>query len=288
MEGLNINTYLTIISTTVAFFIFLNESINSQIKKRIANWLQNIKPNKPNDNWPKHFIEVFDSIFSKKHFSFYFFCKSCLFSLLWIILLLLIWYFIHPNQIKDFWISEQFYRRTALLFSGILLVNILADYFSLLETRFMLKYLSKNYSKGRLIQVIILDIIFTFLIFIIITLLYFKCIYFRYLVLDIAEEGAIRYIFSSEVVYATLCFDVIEKDWFSTSPVFYSVFFTSIWLWVYAISGFFIKLFHIVKHNFSLSIIFFDIEQKPFYYISFVAIMVESLIYICYLVFTSF
>lgn len=277
-------TFLTFITATIAFFGFLNNSIKPEVRNRISRWLQNLKQTKHNDNWPKQFIEVFDTVFTKKHFSFLCFFRSCLMSIIWILVLTLVWYLIHPQQIKDFINDKEFEQRVLLLLPGVILVNLLADYISLLETRYMLKYLSKGYTKKRLLFTLLLDLVLTAIILIVITVPYFYFIYFKYFAPEIAPQGTIEYLFDRKSLAAAFSFDVLKEGWFSMSPLFYSILFTSAWLWIYVIAGFMIKIYYKFVKKFSITLNLFNIKEKPLLYIGFVAVLLESFIYLGYLI----
>jgi len=61
---------------------------------------------------------------------------------------------------------------------------------------------------------------------------------------------------------------------------FYSTFFTSVWLWIYAISGFIVKLAQ--KLNIGLTWFKgkFDINQKPLRSMALVSIMIVTIIFV--------
>jgi hypothetical protein len=280
-----LTTYLTFVSTTIAFFIFLNESISSEIKKKISRWLRNIKPDRVNEGWPHHFISIFDTIFTNRHFSIKCFFRSCIASLIAIFILTLVWCLLRNTQIRDFINDTEFFNRALLLIPGIVLINLLADYVSLLETRYLIKLLGNKYSTVKLWIIIAVDTVLTFVILMAFTIPYFNFIYFRHLAPDVTSSTTIDYLFSEDVIKTTLNFDVLETGWFSMSPLFYSTFFTSVWLWIYIAAGSLVKIGYRLRQKLSLTLTIFDIEKKPLYYIGFVAIFLQTLIYIISFVF---
>ena len=62
---------------------------------------------------------------------------------------------------------------------------------------------------------------------------------------------------------------------------FYSTFFTSIWVWLYALSGFLVKLLRRVFGGITfLKERVFNIEEKPLRSLGYVSVLIVTLIYI--------
>lgn len=282
------NLYLTFIAITLAFFLFLNEAVHPKTKRDISLWLRNLNLS-TKDNWPSQFNAVFDTIFTKSHLSWTCFFRSCVASLISVILLTFIWYLLRNTEFNDFLNNPEAFKRSLLLIPGIILVNFIADYISLLETRYMIKYLGDNYSIRRLWFVLIADLILTYIILMGITLFYFKFIYFEYFVTEWKPvEGIFNYLYNKKNVISSLKMGVIKTGWFSMGVLFYSAFFTSIWLWMYAIAGYLIKFINFVKKKFAASSTIFDIHKKPLLFIGFYAAIFQTIIYFIWKIITVF
>jgi len=72
------------------------------------------------------------------------------------------------------------------------------------------------------------------------------------------------------------------------SLYFYSTFFTSVWVWLYALSGTMVKIANYLGIGIEYFKRFLDIDKNPFLCIGVVSIIIVSLIYLVVLVFTLF
>ncbi|MCK5311472.1 MAG: hypothetical protein KAJ62_05155, partial [Desulfobacteraceae bacterium] len=123
--------------------------------------------------------------------------------------------------------------------------NFLADYLSLLESRFMLNILMKHYSKTKVIVILFLDTLATVILWIIPAML-------ALFVITILFHHDVKishlYDFMQSLIPTT--FELVhmviglEDD---KNPIFLRIllcssFFTSVWLWLYLIGGGVIKL----------------------------------------------
>lgn len=128
------------------------------------------------------FLLVFDAAYGKKHLSLKCFVRSCLSSILFSALLLPIltyygffWTFKYPetsNPYFSVYVSWFSYLVDAVIdpflyqdfsLTGALFLSLLLDYFSLLETRFLLR--SKKESINGMILLLIIDIVFSLTIY---------------------------------------------------------------------------------------------------------------------------
>jgi len=159
--------------------------------------------------WVQQFCVLFDTVFGERHLSWRCFVRSSLFSVLAVIFVL--------NLLGSRIFSDTNAHpivQAAILVFGILL-NTIVDYFSLLETRFVLRSFRKvSTLSGQLLM----------------------------LVVDMALTAAIALFFFALVAYVagrTLTVGGIIAIVAGLDPyslVFYSTFFTSVWSWLFVLS----------------------------------------------------
>ena len=277
----------------VIWFLFskAEDTLKPKVKKDISNWLKNIDPVEPVKNWPSQFAAVFDRIFGEKHLTYRCFVKSCAISGASVIILLLIQYIwgtgfhsissgIHFKFLHFVWITA-------------LITNLIPDYLSLFETRYILKKVRDN--NIMVFVYLFTDFMITFLIAAImigLSNIMLRAMYSTFISAVINQPTSLTDVVKSSFEnYLNLnSYDVIKyhltvsreaitfNNW--TGCLFYSTFFTSIWLWIYALSGFTVKLAQ--KLNIGLTWFKgkFDIDKKPLRSMALVSIMIVTIIFV--------
>lgn len=246
-----------------------------EAKTAITSWLKNVKPEGTLSNWRSTFASVFDSIFGKKHLSRRCFRRSCVASVISVVTLMILWATMRPQQIWSYLDDPHFWTHNFGVLFATLWLNFLPDYFSLLETRYAIGLMQRAHSWARIVLILIADLIAT-------TLIAFSAFlaflgfwymmaghepdYLRWLVYDFVSHG----IFLDATNYRGVPFGV----WF------YSTFFTSVWVWLYAISGLVVKLAGYLSIGFNRLKWFLDIENKPLQSLGIISMVLVTLIYL--------
>jgi hypothetical protein len=248
-------------------------------RKNTARWLigritnKRLKKYSIDNSWSNVFIEIFDKIFvpASRKTPLPGFWRSSLASIL-IVGLLCLLYILHS---PDFFYGPLFYHEgnatisiwwkfifaVFFIFSTMLLaiiLNVPADYISLLETRAILSILRKTNRYSIQVLLLVVDTILTFIIFMLTFLSY---ILIGYVLLKIFVNPD-QMNFSITILDHTLRPDYLIEDflkvWLKMTPTiilftktnriegflgifFYSTFFTSVWIWCFIVAGIIVK-----------------------------------------------
>lgn len=222
-------TYAVVfLSAITAFGLFVDTGlIKGDKRDELARWLKGEREN----NWSYHFISFFDSIFGEKHLRPRCFSISALLSVASVVFL----YIMFADALGD---EQQRIQDGMPLMQALLLgafINIIPDYVSLLQTRWVLKLMSRFRSSIAQIVMIVIDVLATGAI-IILAINGFQTLMGERLV-SVAEMVGVFSIYSI---------------------FFYSTFATSIWSWVFALGGVFVR--YVAK---SSVMSWVNVEGKP-------------------------
>ena len=252
-------------------------------KNAITRWLKNVKLEGTPTTWPSTFADVFDSIFGKKHFSWRCFWRSCVASLIAVIVVASIWAVLRPDDVAGFFdeLRSGSFGHFLLWFYGAFFVflNLFPDYVSLLESRYIIRRMSTaQHSTGRILSLLALDFVLTVSIFFATPFLFFFVN--SYASGDTAADAL--------EVYTGFIAEILEYGVFLKSPYdslsfgifFYTTFFTSVWVWLYAISGLVVKLAGYLGIGFSRLKWFLDIENKPLHSLGVISMLLVTMIYL--------
>jgi len=239
-------------------FKFVEDLLADDTKLEIAVWLLGVKAEQKIEPWPETFARVFDRVFGRKHLSWKCFLRSSLASYASVICTAFF-------AASLFHVRMQFptkvnFRITLQEFLvSCIFANVLPDYVSLLETRFIMRLIGK--SKAGLSHVLWLtvDFVVTYAIGL------FATVFVFWSLLALAHNLSFAYTVHGAVEMLTSCFTRwrlpglahFETFWF------FPAFFTSIWLWLYAGSGFILKGARHFDRYLGWFNRRFDIEHKP-------------------------
>lgn len=228
-----------------------DELLSEEARQRLAVLLKEVSFSKLAREWPDRFIEMFDGIFGKKHFTLSCFWRSCVASISIFSILLIIFSAIYKslavamfdnlsNLFDNNGITMEF-----VIFFAIIISNVFVDFLSLFETRQIIKLISIKPTLIRMTAFIILDLILTIIIYSII--LFFTVHIFTALhrgfdvpeflgyILDLGAWKALPLgIIGFFSIEPNLSVDS-EFTLFGSSSL-YTTFFTSFWVWIYILS----------------------------------------------------
>ena len=280
------------------FFERVEAVLTEQTKLEIAVWLLGVKVGEKVEPWHETFAKMFDRVFGTKHLSWKCFWRSCIASYGALFLVLVLDWFVHdssgvvydpsghphisPTAITSVF-SDIFYGRAAVawLLPISLVANLGPDYVSLLESRWMLRQVKHCTVRATIVR-LVLDLVLTIVIAAIAT-------YVGQVLLNLVYGSRT----SADVLFAipstrevTMSFPhSMFSNWFVASLSysgflwFFPAFFTSIWLWLYAGSGFLLKAARRFDIGFDWFNRKFDIEKKPLQSIGLVAGALVALVY---------
>lgn len=231
---------------------FIEQHISSEARVAISKWLKESDFSIVLVSWPDNFLKLFDRIFGERHFTFNTFRQSCIASYLFAAVVALWWATTRPQQAMNLFadthnIGELFFP--AFFYS---FYNLLADYISLLETRYVVKCLKRAGFALR-VALLLLDVLITAGIAV--------CSLLSVTLLFEGPEAAKAFLSDQLPV-------ILMLNSFEVAPVgvfFYSAFFTSVWVWMFIGSLFIARIagwrgFRIVVRRLKWVL---DFEQKP-------------------------
>ncbi len=212
-------TYLGITYGVYRLFIIAEDNIKDEEKEGFSNWLNDVFLNAGN-RWSFFFSKLFDSVFGTNHFSLKCFFRSSLASVFSIFIIGLFILTIDNEAIGRDMSFMTFFQNPLFLFG--IFINVIPDYLSLLQTRWIIKKLNSEEDISDQFILIIFDLILTFLIFFIVGFITLKLMY------ELTGYGA-----ESFGKWIDYCIGAVFPSFgdFDESifMVFWATFFTSIW-----------------------------------------------------------
>jgi len=261
----------------VIWFLFskAEDTLKSNVKKDISKWLKNLDPEEPVKKWPGQFAAIFDRVFGKIHLSWKRFRRSSLASLTSSSIIFPIWWYKNNAAATA---ELDFVAWIFVINFGSIVFNLLPDYLSLIETRWIIRLIGSSKKNYVVFGLLLIDLILTTTIFLVT------------LTIILLVTGASEFDEFMSLAYWLALLTVTIKeillltgDSTSVSIVgifLYTTYFTSIWVWLYALSGLIVKLTQ--KLNIGLTWFKgkFDINQKPLRSMAMVSIMIVTIIFI--------
>lgn len=263
----------------------LEATARPEAKARAAQWLKNVKLPPGVSNWPAIFAAGFDRVFGERHLSWQCFRRSCLASLAALVVAFSIWVALNPGRTVAWWRFHTVWSAGALAVTPLLVLafSLIPDYVSLLETRFVLRLMSRTASSLARIALLLLDALATAVI----ALAGFILLFVISELVDIVR-GESHAGFASMLRAVRAVVQGVPGLWLGIGPLggppagllFYAAFVTSVWAWLYAISGFTVKLLVRAGAWAGLVRSILDIDAKPFQSIGYVAMILVVLAFV--------
>lgn len=264
-----IGSYFAMAGGVWALFDRADKAIKEETKIAVSLWLIESNPTAGNSKWPGQFITIFDSVFGEKHGSWRCFFRSCVASFIAITILLLVYLGIRgPEGFISFGGQSDWYNKLLIIYIVGAILNLLPDYVSLLETRYILKWMSRSHSFLKIFGLLCLDLVVSSLLFIGGYVLIISLQKPPYEAISVVMEQIIRGLSFSGVV---------DGD---VGIFFYSTFFTSVWIWLYGLSGLFIKVTNKMGKALNWLKNILDFENKPLPSLGFVSNLIILFIYL--------
>lgn len=276
--------WATFTGGVIALFYLADHVAKQEVKSKVARWLQNLTIEGSLSNWPAQFGAVFDGIFGERHFSWRCFWRSCVASIISVGVIITLLTSIFSVAVLGL----------GRIVSHIIVFNFLPDYLSLLESRYVIKWLSKKDSLPVVVMLLIVDFIITAFIW----QVWFAIIVVTHMhiVLNVLGLGSepfpfwevfsgtvaawIKYFWLIGSYFLLVPFDQRDASTVFTSAMFYSTFFTSVWVWLYVCSGLTVRFINRVGRGLGIFAGFLDIEDKPILCIGFFACFVITILFL--------
>jgi hypothetical protein len=211
------------------------EQMKPETLRAISNWLR-APFNRATTSWLRHFSELFDRVFGARHFTWSCYKRSCIASLVAIAIITLVWASLYPEEVTRFAQAELAPLYVLALITTVLLFNLPTDYVSLLETRLLLKRFEGPAPAIRVVALICADVFLTLAITLGPGLLFARFVYIPLFFRQQPPDIVFRSMISYDNVIRSLQLHTLY-DWLPIGTIFYSAFFTSVWLWLYGIVG---------------------------------------------------
>lgn len=210
-------------ATFYGMMIFLGKHLSEDANAGLTLWLKGDFES----TWSENFCKLFDVFFGEKHLSWKCFFRSAIASVIAVGLL----YFLYTSVLGVLGVkgsrAQGDYSFVQLILFGAA-INIIPDYLSLFETRWLLKRFEKVQSFWGQLAVLIVDLIFSGAI-----------IWLGINAFELAQVIWGKGHGTFEAITVVEMFALFSLY----SIFFYSTFLTSVWAWIYCLSSWFMRIF---------------------------------------------
>jgi hypothetical protein len=267
------------------FFKEVEDELADSVKQRMAQWL--LRPRTtPFQSWSSTFIDMFDTVFTSRHYSLKCFLRSCLASYAAVAITGLLWLVFRVPLMMIFGRARVGAAGSLWMFLGFaLFANVFPDYLSLLKTRKLLS-LMRNSGALRRMFLLVLDFTIAYIIATVTTVIAFTFMFAFYAPL---QPGISRW--SYEFTFSHLggffwqmlsyhLFSLRVPRWGVFSVMwFIPAFFASIWVWLYVGSGVLVRAVHHLDSVRVLMSRILNVENGPLRSVGLIAGLILALIY---------
>jgi len=253
--------WLTLGSGIWVLFERAEKVLKPDVRDGIARWLRNADPRETDINWPDSFGMAFDGVFGEKHLSWKCFLRSCVASMIGVMIMSVLYWTLNPNP-------RWSINLPAVWIIGCIgaMLNFVPDYVSLLESRWVIKIMSRCSAAIVTVTLLIVDVAATAAIFLI---LFTGLIMF----LDSMSSptgfaSATATVYAAEIMRLSIngleFWRHGESDF--VGIFLYTTLFTSVWVWLYVGGGMVLKFIQKIAPMRR----WFDLENAPLRSIGFV------------------
>jgi len=246
-------TTLALAGFILPLFTSAGQAAANDTKAKLSAWLNNMGGvGKDPFNWATVFTEFFDNLYDHKLFSKRRVFMSFITSIVLLIIIYIIWYLVSYDSLNGS--LEGLKVDPILWIIGIgAALNLIPDYFSLQETRWILKLLKRTSGILSVLFLLICDLVLTLLIFLV-----------GMGVAVMIYEGGLEKELLLELAYILWGGLTIDSDYIFFSPFIYTTLFTSVWIYLYLISSGLIKIGVLLGKGTGKVFGLLDVERKPF------------------------
>jgi len=297
--------WFALVATISILSNWCEDTIHTNKKSKLTRWIKSVSIPESFRTWPVYFIITFDAIFGSRHFKKKCFFRSCVESIAYVFIITIFWGAFHPDVFWAAFFKGPYIEKTYyLLIIHTIIINLIPDYVSLFETRKILGYLSENKKFTKLLVILLIDFLLTFLIALtafVFSLELFAIIKDGHLINPKQHYSLIKMFIQQTMIFelnppgafgnintglkgVSAFFPMFDASIFFPVRLpgaiwFYSTFFTSIWAYFYAISIIATKILIVPIQGFKIVKSFLDIDEKPIRSIGLVFIVLFTIVY---------
>lgn len=219
-------------------------------------------------------------MFGQKHFTWRCFVRSCLASFLSVFAVSLLWWILRPADFYSFLHGAELRDSWWFFLAFLLITNVIPDYFSLLESRYVIKRISQSSSYFQVVLWLLGDLIITATIAVVSFSIAIAC-YNEY-VIRLFSEGLWKEFLKGIHMVIELGIPLLPVNERDVTPglFFYSTFFTSAWVMLHLLSMFLIAVSNVVGRFTSKLKVILNIDGKPFLSIAIVMIIILTIVHV--------
>jgi formylglycine-generating enzyme required for sulfatase activity len=237
-----------------------DDGVSKQLKEDLSLWLLCVESDKVGQSiqrWPTHFAALFDRIFGDRHLSWRCFFRSCMASVLAVVLCTLIFAQVAPGVWAAFSPGLGLLERFTSIGVLALLLNLLPDYISLLETRFIIRNLQTARSFLSQVAWLLADFMVTFCIF----TLAFVAIFFVWLGDLLGDKDIID---TLRLATGAGVLDASVPVYGRPLAIFlWTTFLTSVWVWLYFFAQFLMRLTEPIRKSIDFLQYALPVDERP-------------------------
>ena len=256
--------------------------IKSGFNKDVGLQLASFDPSKWFAKLPGMITATFDEIFGNKHFTKKCFIRSSIISVAMLTVIIISFHsFVADQSLTKFINTLANQALLADMRSGIILtlfvtMNVIPDYFSLLETRIVVRRIKDNPTAMRVLFLLSIDLIATAAIFI----FYCICVYI-FIYLAYSEPINWKLIIDRSMVSLNTEFPSNPEDSIRYFT-YYTTFATSIWIWLISLLSVIITIMQKIEGRLweRLFQTVLNVEEKPFQSLAWLAVASIAIIFI--------
>lgn len=223
------------------FFDSWDPLLSPAARKSLADWLRGLKPELGAQHWPNAFSSLVDRLFGIQPFSLRFFLRSCIASAFALGVVVIVEAGEYPDRLLSI-------DQIPLMIPIGLLAGSLPNYFSLIISRTVLRFMARNNETVKVFLLLLLDAALK-LVFVTASV-YLCAVIFHYIRNAnfsyycespwVASRRSVLTLYS--IFYSQLVSKPDDEPILLYKIVFCSSFFTSIWVWFYVTGALFLKM----------------------------------------------
>lgn len=217
-----------------------DEGLAAQGRNDLSQWLRrrlylhSMLLDRDPPSLPAVVSAMFKKVFGKKHLSWRCFMMSSLFSVLAVVVLSVVFFQIEGRRGREVMLD---WDDVLFLAGAALVLNLIPDYISLLETRIVIRFMCRVNKLPAMFGYLALDALLTFLIFLGLgSLVGVMVVLYIFSDLMAPIRGVEDFVnVHAEVVGSIVSAFTFSGEWRFVAIFLYSTFFTSVWVWLTAL-----------------------------------------------------
>lgn len=276
-------------------FAYLESVLSTDARQWIAAWLKGVRPDSAAERWQSSLSHILERVFGRNPDSLSFIIRSCIASTAGVAITLIVWCAVRTEQLPSAWAYVSSSEELLIITLLVLVLNWCPDYFSLLESRWIINRMRTSSSKGT-IGWLLVDFVATLMIlfstFVFVGLIAVLGHWGLYWLLDYPEPfyrawdlhfglrgtgGSYPLIW--EVWLSGPILDIASSKFAPAGLLFYSTFFTSIWVWLFLAGGFLVRAARFLYWLISGGTRILDVDSKPVRSIGFGCVLIITVAY---------